>query len=558
MIEFIPLGKLFHGENARQHASSEHVEELARSIETVGLKQNLQGTKKRDKVFVHAGHSRLDALYLLQKRKATGHDGRTFDELYEVPVLVEKLQPVAAREASLIENVQRSQLHPLEEAEAFLALVQAGHTPETIAQRSGKSLASVQKRVRLAEGLCDEAKALLREDKLTLSQAQALTLLPFEVQRSFLEDEALEFDAGTVDYALGQNSFELRYAIFPLELYQAQGGVIVEDLYGQIPPYFADVDLAKRLQLEAATAKVEELKRKWAWAKLHLGHVAHWHYDSSNDLSVAGAIVEINERTLEVKVLGGLLEKQTSCKVEVPASLTPQPKKTNPITQSGVMLTQSIKTAALQRALLHHPESFKVALVLATLGLLREREIHLGFEKANYLDLFIVHPEVKAVFTELSAQLGLRYDADDKHNERPRVADGMALFETLLNQNVETLHHFFVSLVATAVGTWVCHTNSVEDTTFAVQLAQCLEAKLESNAVTDDWLKTLSLERLIEIASDLLGHAVVGSFTKKQLRALILEVLPKRADYLPRELTFHNVRVALAANNVDEMLPQAA
>lgn len=144
-IELIPLGLLEHGENARQTQNPKHIAELAASIKSKGLKQNLQGSRKgkgnSTKVKIHAGHSRLDALVLLKSQKAVGHDGRSFGEAYEVPVLIEKLSQEEALEASLIENAQRQNLYPLEEAQAFHALVsQHGFSAEEVALRSGKSL----------------------------------------------------------------------------------------------------------------------------------------------------------------------------------------------------------------------------------------------------------------------------------------------------------------------------------------------------------------------------------------------------------------------------------
>jgi ParB family chromosome partitioning protein len=94
--------------------------------------------------------------------------------LHEVPVVIRELDDRAALEIALIENVQRQDLSPLEEAEGYQRLIdEFGHTQQVLSQAVGKSRSHVANMLRLL-GLPDAVRTLLAEGKLSVGHARAL------------------------------------------------------------------------------------------------------------------------------------------------------------------------------------------------------------------------------------------------------------------------------------------------------------------------------------------------------------------------------------------------
>lgn len=97
--------------------------------------------------------------------------------LSRVPALIRESSEHAALEIALIENLQREDLNPIDEAEAYQRLiVEFGLTQEDVARRVGKNRATVANMLRLLR-LPPEVQQWLREDKLTTGHAKALLSL---------------------------------------------------------------------------------------------------------------------------------------------------------------------------------------------------------------------------------------------------------------------------------------------------------------------------------------------------------------------------------------------
>ena len=144
--------------------------------------------------------------------------------LSEVPVIVVEADDRKMTELALIENLQREDLDPIEEAEGYKKLMDSYHmTQEDVAEKVGKSRSTVANALRLL-GLCPEVRKLLEEGRLSGGHARALLPLPAATQKkaaqsvvqdglSVRQTEALvkklsskprtkkEEDAETVNYA---------------------------------------------------------------------------------------------------------------------------------------------------------------------------------------------------------------------------------------------------------------------------------------------------------------------------------------------------------------------
>lgn len=144
----------------RKYFNEDAQRELQESIKVHGILQPLILAKRGDGYIIVAGERRYRAA------KAVG--------MATVPALVKRIDDSLMREISLIENLQREDLNPIEEAEAIDELIRLnGYTQEKLAQRIGKARSSVTNILRLL-GLDDEVKELVRQNRLSAGHARAL------------------------------------------------------------------------------------------------------------------------------------------------------------------------------------------------------------------------------------------------------------------------------------------------------------------------------------------------------------------------------------------------
>lgn len=100
--------------------------------------------------------------------------------LTEVPVIIRELTESETMELALIENLQREDLSPLEEAQGYNVLIsEHGFTQEEVAKSVGKSRPAVANALRLLK-LPDSIAQFLKEDKISAGHARALLTLPNE------------------------------------------------------------------------------------------------------------------------------------------------------------------------------------------------------------------------------------------------------------------------------------------------------------------------------------------------------------------------------------------
>ena len=112
--------------------------------------------------------------------------------LDEVPVLVKDVTPLDRLELALIENIQRQDLNPLEEAEAYLRLVKEFHlTQEEVAKRVGKERSTVANALRINQ-LPDFAKEDLARGILSMGHARVLLSVGDETSMREVRNEIVE------------------------------------------------------------------------------------------------------------------------------------------------------------------------------------------------------------------------------------------------------------------------------------------------------------------------------------------------------------------------------
>ena len=155
----------------RKRFDDESLQELADSISQHGIIQPLTVRKLSSGYYqIIAGDRRWRAARLAG--------------LQEVPVIVIEADDRKAAELAMIENLQREDLNPMEEAAGFQSLIESYHmTQEEAAQRVGKSRSAVTNALRLL-GLTPSVRKLVEEGKLSAGHARALVPLSPSLQES--------------------------------------------------------------------------------------------------------------------------------------------------------------------------------------------------------------------------------------------------------------------------------------------------------------------------------------------------------------------------------------
>lgn len=160
-IVYAPLHKIIpNPEQPRAQFDQEKLSELAQSIREHGILQPLVVTRKGDGYELIAGERRLQAA------KLAG--------LVEVPVIIRSADERTKLELAIIENTQRHNLNPIEEAKAYLRLIEEyGLHQEEVAKKMGKSRSLVANTVRLLHLPVEIQRALI-EEKISEGHAKAL------------------------------------------------------------------------------------------------------------------------------------------------------------------------------------------------------------------------------------------------------------------------------------------------------------------------------------------------------------------------------------------------
>lgn len=175
---FVSIEDIFPNPNQpRTHFNETELEELSESIREHGVLQPLLVRKKGKRYEIIAGERRYQA------SKIAG--------LKELPVIVKDVDDQAVMELALIENLQRSDLNPIEEARGYKQLIKAsGMTQEALSKAVSKSRSTITNSLRLLD-LPEAVQEYLYEGKLTAGHARAILAVPFEEQRIKLADKVV-------------------------------------------------------------------------------------------------------------------------------------------------------------------------------------------------------------------------------------------------------------------------------------------------------------------------------------------------------------------------------
>ena len=275
----IPFNKLVLSQsNVRRVKAGVSVEELAESIARRGLIQSLHVRPVHDAegletgMFeVPAGGRRYRALELLAKQKRLAKTA-------PVPCVVgDAASGILVDEISLVENIERAPLHPLDQFRAFHAMREKGMTEEAIAAAFFVGANVVKQRLRLA-AVSPVLLDVYAEDGMTLEHVMAFTVTedharqeqvwaairdswqkePWQIRRMLTETTVRASDK--------------RAICVGIDAYEAAGGIVLRDLFqSDDGGWLQDVGLLDRLVAEKLRAEADKIAAEgWKWVEASL------------------------------------------------------------------------------------------------------------------------------------------------------------------------------------------------------------------------------------------------------------------------------------------------
>lgn len=177
--EEVPIEKLDpNPEQPRHHFHEERLAELSDSIKHNGVIQPIIVTPNKDRFIVIAGERRWRAT------KLAGYE--------KIPAVIRQVDDKQMLSLALLENIQRQELNPIEEALAYRRLLDVNNfTHDTLATRMGKSRVTISNTVRLLK-LPDGIKNLIQDERITFGHARCLVTIDDDDKVNKLAEQCIE------------------------------------------------------------------------------------------------------------------------------------------------------------------------------------------------------------------------------------------------------------------------------------------------------------------------------------------------------------------------------
>jgi ParB family transcriptional regulator, chromosome partitioning protein len=428
-------------------------------------RQNLVVSKGRGAQYrIISGERRYRALKLLEEQ------GK-IDGEFAVPV---ELRSGLGKDDKLrlatIENVQRENLAPLDEAAALAALLRKGVRLDDMAAKTGLSVSTIRRRLALND-LCDEARAALSEGAVTLAQAEALTLGNGDAQQRILDDLGSGYGPDTAaeirDHLLDDRPC-VAMAIFPLEQYT---GTITTDLFAEDEQsYFDDAGQFMALQQEAVTALAASHAETADWVELtEQWRIPEWQYEKAGVGEPAGVVINLAPSG-RVDVLEGLARPEIDPDdAEATAGSPAAPPKPKPAYSGAVCrMIAWHKSVAVQELLLADPRKAKELEAAQRLDGFHPHEalLHLAAEKLGQRAYRVMEEQAR-----LYAGLLGFIDGEDEQvcvwrRFPPRGLSDRALYEAVCALRDHELDGLLTLLTALAFGQENCGRFDTGDSLF--------------------------------------------------------------------------------------------
>ena len=506
--------------NPRRKIDRKTIEGLAASIRTDGLLHNLvvspvKGKGKSQRFQIVSGARRFHALKLLEDRGELPED---FTVAVEVRDDLSKDQTLRI---ATVENLQRQNMTPLEEAAALTKLVHKGVTLDDVVAQTGLSATTIKRRLAL-NSLCREAKAALTKGEITLSQAEALTLGSDESQRMILErieggydDSAEDIKATMID-----DRPTVALAIFPAENYT---GTITTDLFAaDETSYFDDAEQFLALQKEAVAQLVKHHEASAAWVELtESHHIPDWQYRKASKRQKGGVLINLSPSG-RVEIREGLakrsIDKQTAAQTQDhPAA--PQKRKAAYSSALCAHIAHH-KTAAVQEMLLASPRKVREVSVVERLMKFKPHEAIPSLAKES--EAQSAYAVLEGLARQFATKLGCAIEEGEPAWKQLRSpdADDLTVYEAVRGLSDHDLDQLETLLIVLTFGQGDCQRLDSRDSLFN-RVARDLGVDMRNHWTPDrSFLERRTRDQLVAIAADCgyaEGAGQVSSYKKADL-----------------------------------------
>lgn len=362
----IPFNRLRTTEaNPRKSFDPVTIESLSKSIKSDGLLQNLVVAKpdgRKRSFTIVSGERRYRAMRLLVEQGDWPKDT-------PVPVTIrDDLTEEDAHRLATVENVQRENLPPLEEADAVARLLGDGESLEEVIAKTGLAERTIKRRLALC-GLCHEARQALSENRIGLAQAEALTLGSEAQQRELIEEGIEHVAASRIKDWLTDAKIAVAVARFPREAYS---GTLTSDLFSDDETtFFDDAGAFWQLQMETVEEMAEGYRSKgFDPVEVMEGyHFASWRYRPVQDGETGGVVIQVHNNG-EVEVHEGIINKDVDRAAREATEENPfaEPKSRSFYSRPLVTYMAMHKSLAVQAALLADRRKAREVAVVQMLG----------------------------------------------------------------------------------------------------------------------------------------------------------------------------------------------
>ena len=198
-IQNLPLSKIRPDlEQPRKTFNEDALQQLSESIEKHGVLQPITVRQLNDHYIIVMGERRYRASKLAGKKT--------------VPCIVRTYENNDVLEVQIIENLQRQDVEPTEEAEA-IAYLSEKYAPTEIAKRLGRTDNFIRQRLKLA-GLIDGFKHFVRNGEMTISLGVGVVLFEPEEQQMMLETMGEDYNAHQINRMIKDQTYDLEKASF--------------------------------------------------------------------------------------------------------------------------------------------------------------------------------------------------------------------------------------------------------------------------------------------------------------------------------------------------------
>ena len=198
-IQNLPLGKIKPDlEQPRKTFNEDALKQLSESIEKHGVLQPITVRQLNGHYIIVMGERRYRASKLAGQKT--------------VPCIVRTYEKNDVLEVQIIENLQRKDVEPTEEAEA-IAYLSEKYAPTEIAKRLGRTDNFIRQRLKLA-GLIDGFKHFVRNSEMTISLGVGVALFEPEEQQMMLETMGEDFNAHQINRMIKNQTYDLEKASF--------------------------------------------------------------------------------------------------------------------------------------------------------------------------------------------------------------------------------------------------------------------------------------------------------------------------------------------------------